>query len=271
MQVVLFCGGFGMRLRGFAPGVPKPLVKIGDEPILGHLMRWYAHHGHRDFVLCLGHDGDAIVRHFLESPDRVGAAPRPGHACRLHLRTRDLGDWVVTLVPTGDSASVGERLRAVQGTLEGTIFLANYADGLSDLDLPEFFARFAASGALAGLVTVKPPSSLHAVSVGGEGLVDDVRPLAESGFRVNGGFFAFRQEVFARLAPGEDLVPGLLSKLAVERQLFGYPHDGFWACMDTAKDWQRLEEMERRGVTPWKVWRLTAGRPSSRSAEAPIR
>jgi glucose-1-phosphate cytidylyltransferase len=167
-------------------------------------------------------------------------------------------------------ASIGERLRAVQGLLDGPTFLANFADGLSDLNLPRFLSEFAANRALGGLVAVRPPSSFHAVSVSSRGWVDGIRPLAESDVRINGGFFAFRREVFAWLRSGEDLALGLFPRLADAQQLFGYRHDGFWACMDTAKDWHRLEEMERSGITPWKVWRHAPEPPSPRTAEAPI-
>jgi glucose-1-phosphate cytidylyltransferase len=254
MTVVLFCGGLGIRLRGHAAGVPKPLVPIGGEPILTHLMRWYAHHGHRDFVLCLGHGGQRIVRHFLRAWEPVAAESLPGGVTRLRVRSDPLGKWTVTLVPTGLGARIGERLRAVRRYLDGATFLANYADGLADLDLPEFLTRFRASGALGGLITVRPASTHHLISVDRQGMVDGVRLPAEAGLRVNGGFFAFRSEIFDWLASGEDLIDGLFPRLLAERRLFGYPHDGFWACMDTPKDWLALQEMDADARTPWKVW-----------------
>ncbi len=259
MTVVLFCGGLGIRLRAHVPGTPKPLVPIGGEPILSHLMRWYAHHGHREFVLCLGHGGPRIIRHFLQRRDCLGAESLPGGSQRIRLRLGHLGEWTVTLVPTGRGASIGERLRAVRWHLDGATFLANYADGLSNLDLPDFIARFLASGALGGLITVRPPSTHHLVSVGSHGMVESVRPPAESGLRVNGGFFAFRREVFDWLDAGEDLVDDLFPRLVARRRLFGYPHEGFWACMDTPKDWLALEEMEATENTPWKVWLSVPG------------
>jgi glucose-1-phosphate cytidylyltransferase len=254
VTVVLFCGGLGVRLRAHAPGIPKPLVPIGGEPILSHLMRWYAHHGHREFVLCLGHGGPRIVRHFLRGADRVAPESLPRGVHRIRVRTVSLGEWTVTLVPTGRDASIGERLHAVRSYFDGATFLANYADGLSNLDLPDFIARFLASGALGGLITVRPRSTHHLVSVGRHGVVESVRSAAESGLRVNGGFFVFRREVFEWLAAGEDLVDGLFPRLVAQRRLFGYPHDGFWACMDTPKDWLALQAMEATEKTPWKAW-----------------
>jgi len=266
MTVVLFCGGLGIRLRGQVPGVPKPLVPIGGEPILTHLMRWYAHHGHRDFVLCLGHGGQRIVRHFLRAWQPVAAESLPGGVTRLRVRPDPLDEWTVTLAPTGLRVRIGERLRAVRRYLDGAMFLANYADGLTDLDLPEFLARFRASGAPGGLITVRPASTHHLISVDRQGMVDGVRLPAEAGLRVNGGFFAFRPEIFDWLAPGEDLVDGLFPRLVAERRLFGYPHDGFWACMDTPKDWLGLQEMEAAARTPWKAW--LAGRAAPAALDA---
>jgi glucose-1-phosphate cytidylyltransferase len=253
VTVVLFCGGQGIRLRSHTPGLPKPLVPIGREPILAHLMRWYARHGHRDFVLCLGHGGARIVRHFLRELDPVAAESAPRGVHRIRLQPDDGGEWRVTLVPTGLDASIGERLRAVRGHLDGTTFLANYADGLSDLDLPDFMAQFEASGAVGGLITVRHPSTHHLVATDRHGVVESVRPSSASGLRVNGGFFAFRPEIFDWLAPGEDLADGVLPRLVAERRLFGYVHGGFWACMDTPKDWLALQEMEAAGRTPWKA------------------
>jgi glucose-1-phosphate cytidylyltransferase len=270
VTVVLFCGGQGIRLQASLPGVPKPLVPIGGEPILAHLMRWYAHHGHREFVVCLGHNGHRIADYFLQELDPIAVESLPGGLRRVRIRRDQDGEWTVTIVPTGLQASIGERLRAVRGHLDEATFLANYADGLSDLDLPTFLARFQASGALGGLITVRPPSTHHLVRTDHRGLVEMVRSATECGLRVNGGFFVFRPEIFEWLAPGEDLAEGLFPRLVSERQLFAYAHDGFWACMDTPKDWLALQELEAAEKTPWKVWRRTAADPFA-PAEPPPR
>ena len=269
MTVVLFCGGQGIRLQMTSPGVPKPLVPIGGEPILGHLMRWYAHHGHREFVVCLGHGGHRIERYFLEERGPAAVEPLPGGARRVRIAWNGDDEWAITLVPTGLHASIGERLRAVREHLDGATFLANYADGLSDLDLPTFVLRFQSSGAVGGLITVRPPSTHHLVLTDRRGRVESVCSPAEHGLRINGGFFVFRPEIFEWLAPGEDLVDGLFPRLVSAGQLFAHAHDGFWACMDTPKDWLALQEMEAAQRTPWKVWRQAGGDPLAPTAPPP--
>src|SRR5262245_46877740 len=257
MTVVLFCGGEGRRLRDGLCDVPKPLVPIGGEPILRHLMRYYAHHGHRHFVLCLGYQADGIVRHFAECRERVALDPVAEAGMRgtvrVLLRTGDLGQWTVDLVHTPVSASIGERLRAARRHVEDPVFLSNYVDGLSDLDLSRFLARFAASGAVAGLVSVPAPWSFHLVSADRGGRVTAVPSAAQSGLRVNGGFFAMRREIFDYLGAGEDLVADVFPRLIAAGRLFAYEHDGFWASMDTPADWRALAELETRGDAPWKV------------------
>jgi glucose-1-phosphate cytidylyltransferase len=259
MTVVLFCGGQGLRLRERANDVPKPLVPIGGEPALYHLMRYYAHHGHRHFVLCLAHGAQAMVEHFVSARGRVAAEPRDDGSVRVILRADDGARWTVHLVPTAPAACVAERLRAVRSFVEGPMFLCNYADGLSDLDLPAFLADFAASGAIAGLISVPAPWGFHLVSVEADGRVSRLSSAEQSGLRINGGFCAMRREVFDHLGPGEDLARDLFPRLIAAGRLFGYRHDGFWACMDTPQDWRTLSEIDAGGAAPWKIWLPQAG------------
>ena len=265
MTVVLYCGGKGLRLREAIGDVPKPLAVIGDEPILLHLMRYYAHHGHRHFVLCLGHQAEDIVRHFATSREAVGLETRGPGATRVTLSMGDLGRWDVDLVRTEPAACIGERLRAVRAHVEGTVFLSNYVDGLSDLHLPTFLDGFAASGALVGLVSVPAPWSFHLVRTDRGGRVSAVSSARESRLRVNGGFFAMRREIFDHLGPGEDLVTDVFPRLVAQGILYGYEHDGFWASMDTPADWRALTELDARGDAPWKVW--SHGRDAGARAE----
>ncbi len=254
MKVVLFCGGLGMRLREFAESVPKPLVPIGSRPILLHLMSYYAHYGHKDFILCLGHRAEAIKDFFLNyneclSNDFVLSKGN------VELLGRDIDDWRITFVDTGLHANIGERLYAVRKHLQDDeMFLANYADGLTNLHLPDQIARLRASDCIGSMLCVPAPHTFHIVSLGDDLHVTKVEHVGESVVRVNGGFFAFRREIFDYLKPGEELVHEPFQRLIREGKLLAHPHDGFWANMDTFKDKQRFEDLLARGDTPWRVW-----------------
>ena len=262
MKVVLFCGGMGMRLRDYSETVPKPLVPIGQRPILWHLMKYYAHFGHRDFVLCLGYRAEAIKDYFIHYDERLSNDFRLSRGgSEIELLGSDIADWTITFVDTGLEANIGERLAAVRPHLEGEeMFLANYADGLSDLDLGGYVAGFRASGAVASLVSVVAPQTFHLVEADGDGRVSGMHHVSRSDVRVNGGYFVFRQEIFDVLGPGEELVEQPFQRLIDRRQLLAHPHDGFWLAMDTFKDKTRFEDLVREGNTPWQVWRRGATR-----------
>jgi glucose-1-phosphate cytidylyltransferase len=255
MKVVLFCGGAGMRLRGYTEDVPKPMVKIGKRPILWHLMKYYAHFGHKDFVLCLGYRGDVIKDYFLHYDESVSndfVWSQGGK--NIQFLNRDIDDWTITFVETGMNTNVGERLKAVEPYLRGEeMFLANYGDGLSDAPLPAVIERFRQSNAIASLLLVQPTASFDLVHAGPDGAVQQICPLTRSDIWINGGFFVMREEVFAYIQPGEELVREPFERLIQKRALLTYKNPGFWQCMDTFKDKQHLEELEQNGA-PWKVW-----------------
>jgi glucose-1-phosphate cytidylyltransferase len=255
MKVVLFCGGAGMRLRGYADDVPKPMVQIGTRPILWHLMKYYAHFGHKDFILCLGYKGNCIKDYFLNYDESVSndfVWSKGGK--NVHFLNRDIDDWTITFVETGASANIGQRLKAVEPYLEGEeIFFANYGDGLSDAPLPSMLERFRESGAVASLLLVQPPSSFDIVYAENEGIVREIRPITHSDIWLNGGFFVMRNEIFSHIQPGEELVREPFQRLIDKKALLAQRYSGFWQCMDTFKDKQHLEEINQ-GPAPWKVW-----------------
>jgi glucose-1-phosphate cytidylyltransferase len=261
MKVVLFCGGLGMRLRDYAENVPKPMVPLGYRPILWHLMKYYAHFGHRDFVLCLGYRGDMIKNYFLNYEEGVSndfILSEGGR--RRELLSSDIEDWRITFVETGLSSNIGQRLVAVKRFVANDeMFLANYSDGLSDLPLPEQIEHFRRSDAIACFLSVKPNLSYHFVSVDELGRVLSFRDIVQSGLRVNGGFFVFRKEIFDYIEDGDELVIQPFARLVEQGKLLAHPYDGFWLAMDTAKDKARLDEYYSTGKPPWYVWR-TNGR-----------
>jgi glucose-1-phosphate cytidylyltransferase len=261
MKVVLFCGGLGMRLRELGDDIPKPMVPIGYRPVLWHLMKYYAHFGHRDFILCLGHRADVIKKYFLNYEETISndfVLSRGGR--QVDLMNSDISDWRITFADTGVTANLGQRLKAVQRYVEDDeMFLANYADGLTDLHLPTLIDHFQRGGKIANFVCVRPNLSYHAVSMGSDGLVDDVMAITKTNLRVNGGYFLFQRSIFDYLCNGEELVLEPFQRLIAAKQLLAYPYDGFFACMDTFKDKQHLEDLYARGKAPWEVWHTNGG------------
>jgi glucose-1-phosphate cytidylyltransferase len=261
VKVVLFCGGLGMRLRDYSESIPKPLVDVGPRPILWHLMSYYAHFGHKDFVLCLGHGARTIKDYFLNYNECVSndfVLSEGGR--KVELLGRDIVDWRITFVDTGLNACIGERLRAVRPHLEGEdVFLANYADGLSDLDLNGYIDFFRARDAVAMFLSVSAPHTFHIVDADEQNWVRKLEAVGQSTVRVNAGFFVLRREIFDVMKDGEDLVLEPFDRLIQKRQLLAYPYDGFWRNMDTFKDKQKLDEMWSLGEAPWPVWLPRAG------------
>jgi glucose-1-phosphate cytidylyltransferase len=256
MKVVIFCGGMGLRLREYSENVPKPLVPIGDSPVIWHLMKYYSHFGHNDFILCLGHTSEAIKRFFLEYNEAVSrdfVLSKGGHDIKL-LGT-DFSKWRITFVDTGAKALVGERLLNVKDYLEGEdIFLANYVDGLTDIDLQMVIDRFKASKKIASFISVPPIQTFHLIETDTGSRVTSINYAANSNTWINGGYFVFRKEIFDYIQPGEDLVDEPFQRLIEAGQLITIKHDGFWACMDTFKERQQLEDLWSKGAAPWQVW-----------------
>jgi glucose-1-phosphate cytidylyltransferase len=256
MKVVLFCGGEGLRLRESAEMVPKPMAPIGYRPILWHVMKYYAHYGHNEFILCLGFRGDIIKNYFRNYDETLtnNFVIRSGQD--IELLGRDTQDWKITMLETGARASVGQRLLAARPYIEpDEMFLANYSDGLTDAPLDEMVRRLASSDDTACFLAVRPNLSYHFVQMDETGHVRNIRDVGESEMRINGGYFVFRREIFDYIRPGEDLVPEPFKRVLAAGKLMSYEHEGFWASMDTFKDRQRLWELYDRGDAPWQVWR----------------
>jgi len=256
MKVVLFCGGFGMRMREYSEAVPKPMVPIGYRPILWHVMKYYAHFGHKDFILCLGYKADVIKKYFLEYDECVtNDFVLSGGGKNVELLASDIHDWNITFVDTGLTSNIGMRLKAVQKHVAGEeMFLANYTDGLSDVPIPSVIESFQRSGNVACFVSVKPRASFHMIHAGSNGEVKSIEHISRSGARMNGGYMVLRQEIFNYLREGEELVEEPFRRLISEGKLMAFPHDGYWACMDTFKEKQDLDDVFGRGKAPWAVW-----------------
>ena len=257
MKVVLFCGGQGMRLREFSEKIPKTMVPIGYRPILWYIMKYYAHFGHTDFILCLGYMGDTIKNYFVNYDEYLSndfVYSKGGK--NLNLLNKDIDDWTITFADTGINTSLGERLLLVKKYLQGEdCFLVNYSDVLTDLPLPEMVAHFKKIDKIGMFLATPPQRSFHVVQFDENKEVNEISLLTKTGLWVNGGYFIFKSEIFNYLRPGEDLVDNALQQLIPQNELSVYPYDGTWITMDTFKEKQTLDDMYSRGDTPWEVWR----------------
>ena len=225
MKVVLFCGGLGMRLREYSDRIPKPLAEIGSRPLLWHLMKYYSHFGFKDFVLCLGYGAAAIKSYFVNYSEYVSndfVLSEGGR--KLELLQSDIQDWKITFADTGTHSNIGQRLVAAKKHLDGEeVFLANYADGLCDLDLRKHVDEFLSRGKIASFLSVAVPQSYHVIQADPEGYALQLDPIAKSGIRINGGFFAFRKQIFDFIQPGEELVMEPFKRLIERRELLAMP------------------------------------------------
>ena len=260
MKVVIFCGGLGLRLRDYADHIPKPMVPIGHRPILWHVMKYYAHYGHRDFILCLGYKGDLIKQYFLDYNECVSndfTLSKGGR--QLELANTDIHDWTITFADTGLRSNIGQRLQAVEKyLLDEEVFLANYSDGLTDLNLLRYldFAHY--KNTIGTFLSVKPNLSYHVAKTNSDGLVTGIEEARRVALRINAGFFVLKKEIFRYMQQGEELVIEPFQRLIRDRQLAAYEYDGFFATMDTFKDKQQLDDLYESGQPPWEVWRGTA-------------
>jgi glucose-1-phosphate cytidylyltransferase len=264
MKVVLFCGGLGMRLREYSEIIPKPMVTIGYRPILWHLMKYYAHFGHKEFILCLGYKADVIKDYFLNYNEYLSndfVLTNGGKD--LQLIHSDIDDWKITFVDTGLTTNIGQRLKMVQPYIgSDEMFLANYADGLSDCPLPILIDTLTQRQKTAIFLSTRPGYTFHIVSSAQNGAVREILDVSKSEIWINGGFFVFRNTIFDYIRPGEELVQEPFRRLIEKQELITHRYEGFFLGMDTFKEKQRLDDMHSRGETPWEVWKASAAVPA---------
>jgi glucose-1-phosphate cytidylyltransferase len=267
MKVVLFCGGQGMRMRGAASDVPKPLVMVRQRPLVWHVMRYYAHFGHTDFILCLGHGGRQIKDYFLSYDECDSNDFVLGEGGRAQPLQRDIEGWRITFVDTGEDATIAERLLAVRQYLAGeACFLANYADGLTDCPLPLLLAHHRKTGAGATFLSAPPNLSFHFVQRSREGNVSGLQDVADADLWVNAGFFVLDASVLDLIRPGDELVAAPFRRLIEAGRLATLPWRGFWQSVDTPKDLDVVQKHCRGAAAPWEFWR----REPSGAARLPL-
>jgi glucose-1-phosphate cytidylyltransferase len=256
MKVVLFCGGLGTRMRDYSESIPKPMVNIGYRPILWHVMKYYAHYGHKDFILCLGYKADLIKSYFLNYNEWLSNNFTLSNGSNIKLFNRDIQDWNITFVDTGLTTNIGQRLKAVEEYLEGEeVFLANYSDGLTDLHLPTYLKHFYQRDKVGSFLSVRPSQSFHLVEMEENGAVTGIKDVKQRDIWINGGYFIFKNDIFKFIHQGEELVLEPFQRLIAQEELFAYKHTGFFGVMDTFKEKQLLDDMHAQGERPWEVWR----------------
>lgn len=257
MKVVLFCGGLGTRLREHSDTIPKPLVSIGIRPIIWHLMRYYAHYGHDEFVLCLGYRGELVREYFLNYDEAISndfTLSEGGR--RIDLHKSDIENWKITFVDTGLHTNIGQRLCAVKDYLQDEeVFLANYSDALSDLPLDAMIEEFRAKQVIASFAAVRTSQSFHSAKFDDDRLVTSLGVLGESDFWINGGFFVLRNDIFNYIEAGEELVVEPFTRLINDKKLAAFPYTGYWQAMDTFKDKINFDRSYAQGDAPWEIWR----------------
>jgi glucose-1-phosphate cytidylyltransferase len=255
MKVVLFCGGLGTRIREYAEGIPKPMIPIGHQPILWHVMQYYSQYGHRDFILCLGYKANVVKDYFLNYKQAANSDCTVSHfGQKVELLGDRPPDWRVSLVDTGIWRNIGQRLVAVRHLVQDEeIFLANYSDGLTDAPLPDMIDRFKKSGKIASFIAIHPPITFHLADFDDNGVVSRMSASNDSQIWINGGYFIFRKEIFDYIQEGDELVVQPFKRLIERGELMAYRYEGFWRAMDTLRDRQVLEEMIERGDTPWHL------------------
>jgi glucose-1-phosphate cytidylyltransferase len=270
MQVVILCGGLGSRIREVNSELPKPLIPIGGQPILWHIMKHYSHYGFNDFVLCLGYKSDAIKRYFVDYHRNLSDFTIDlGHGGSVEVHHKPVGEnWRVTLVETGLNSMTGCRVKRIERYIKGKRFLLTYGDGVSDVDLEKLIDHHVAQGRVATVTAVPPPGRFGEIKID-EGQVTHFmeKPEQASGL-ISGGFFVFERSVFDWLEDSPSLVleKEPLNRLTMAGELSAYRHDGFWHCMDNSRDYQSLNEMWDAGHAPWKCWESAGAAPRLRRA-----
>jgi glucose-1-phosphate cytidylyltransferase len=254
VKVVLFCGGLGLRMGGNFGAVPKPMITIGERPILWHIMKYYASFGYCDFVLCLGYKAEVVKEYFLNYNEALSndfVLSDGGR--RLELLQTDTEDWSMTFVNTGIHSTIAERLRRVEPYLgDEDLFLANYGDVLTDAPLPDMVETLTERGKTALFLCAHPTHSFHVVSLDEQESVRGITEVTTSGIWINAGYFVLRRRIFDHLDGVEDLVGDAFARLIPDDELVAYPYEGFWAPMDTLKEREALETLLESGRAPWQ-------------------
>lgn len=254
MRTLILAGGFGSRISEETVAKPKPMVEVGAEPILWHILKHYSHHGFRDFVLALGYRGEVIKQYFAQYAALAGDITIDTASGHVDRRPSVAEDWTVHLVDTGLTTATGGRMRRVAHLLDGT-FMMTFGDGVSDVDIPALVAFHRGHGKLATITAVRPPARFGHVELDGDQVTEfSEKPQTGEGW-INGGYMVLEQSVLDYIDTDDQYFQKEpMERLAADGQLMAYRHTSFWQCMDTMRDRVYLEDLWESGRAPWKVW-----------------
>lgn len=259
MKVVILCGGKGTRIRDVANNLPKPMVNIGDFPILWHIMKYYATYGFKEFILCLGYKGNVIKDFFLNYEASINdftITLGKSTVVEFHNQNNE-SDWKVTLAETGSEALTGTRVKRIKKYVGNNEFMLTYGDGLGDIDLKRLLQFHRENGKAMTVTAVRPPGRFGELDCDYNGVVTEFneKPQATGG-RISGGFFVCSPKLFDYIDDDKNLMleQEPMRSLQKDRQLVAYEHDGFWQCMDTYRDYKLLLRLWEEKNAPWKIW-----------------
>jgi len=258
-KVVILCGGRGVRFHEATEFRPKPLIEIGGNPILWHIMKIYAHHGYQDFVLCLGSKSEMIKKYFcdyqlMNSDFTIQLGSK--NTTEVHTSHQEQG-WRITLAETGLNAMTGARIKRIEKYINSDIFMLTYGDAVTNLNIENLVNFHRNHNKIGTITAVSPPSRFGNLQIGNDDIVKEFREKAVvKGDYVNGGFFVFDRRIFNYVDDDDNcsFEQEPLERLAKDGQLAAYVHTGYWQCMDTYRDWQFLSEQWESETPPWKVW-----------------
>jgi len=256
MKVAILSGGLGTRLAEETEVKPKPMVEIGGQPILWHIIKHYAHYGLKDFYVALGYRGEVIKRFFMDYHSLNGSMSIDLASGQVDRHDREIEDWVLHLQNTGQETNTGGRIKRLQSFLNDGTFMLTYGDGVCDVDLGKLLEFHRTHKRIATITAVRPPARFGGLIFDDDGVVMDFteKPQIGEGW-INGGFMVFEPTLFDYIASDDSsLEADALEQLAAEGQLVAYRHEGFWQCMDTLRDKRLLDGLWHEGRAPWKVW-----------------
>lgn len=257
MKVVILAGGLGTRLGEETSIKPKPMVEIGDKPIIWHIMKIYSHYGFNDFIVLCGYKGQCIKRYFANYYLNNSDITIDMRSNRVDVHYNEIEPWRVTLIDTGDETMTGGRIRRIKKFVENETFMLTYGDGVSDVNVAALLECHKKSGKIATLTAVRPTARFGVVNVADDGSVLNFKEKPSGdGVWINGGFFVLEPQVFDYIPEGDSVVweREPLERLSADGQLNAYVHSGFWRPMDMLKDKKDLNEMWDKGEAKWKVW-----------------